>query len=343
MSFHTTEKPTRWARMTRRWVCSAFIAGAVAACTATAQDNPASTTTAAANPAIEVYFGPKFKQDHVVVYEFQAENISVQTQSDMDMIDSTYTESVMRFTVNKVHEDGSADLTMTYDRIFTQGEAYFGGTYLFDSTAEQADAETDARITTVLKRLANATVTFHADAQGNVDPATVQGTADIVESMKDLTALAGRMGEFNAEGLAELFESTWRVGNETYTRDVTKPWTDVQKTPVEGLGTWTFTSDYQLLDQDPKEVVLGMKMVMQLEFQPPEETIEGMLKILETKFDMLKGDWRYVWDRENHELVQRSGEIEFKWLIVQEGLFEGDIVRTDQHQHVKSTIKRVAG
>ena len=144
-----------------------------------------------------------------------------------------------------------------------------------------------------------------------------------------------------SESLPRWDESSWRVGNEAYSRDITKPWQDVEKSPVEGMGTWTFTSDYQMLDQDPKQVVLGMKMLMELEFQPPDVAIEGMLKILDTKFDMLKGDWRYVWDRENSELVSRSGELEFTWLILQEGIFENETVRTVQHQHVISSLTRI--
>ncbi len=344
MSLHMTENSSRWTAINRGWLFGLTLAAAITT-TAVAQDKPAGPATTATTTAAEenVFFGPKFKKDHVVVYQFLADNMSVQTQNDLDMVDSTFTESIMRFTITDVHEDGSADLTMTYDRIFTSGDVYFGGKYVFDSTQETQDEETDAKVIDALRKLVNSTVRFHADAQGNVDPASVTGTEAACEAMEQLTPLQGRVGEFNSQGLAELFESTWRVGNETYTRDINKPWQDVQKTPVEGLGEWTFTSDYQTLDKSAQQVVLGMKMVMALEFQPPEEMIDGMLKILETKFNMLKGDFRYVWDRENNELLERSGELEFRWLIVQEGLFEGETVRTDQHQNVKSSMKRIEG
>lgn len=328
--------------MTRGWVCGLTLV-ALMPMIACAQDKPATppSTTAASTPAINVYFGPKYQKDRVTVYKFMADNSSVQTQNDEDMLDSTYTESIMRFTVNEVYEDGSADMTMTYDRIFTQGHAFFGGDYIFDSTLEQQDPETDSRIINALTLLANSTVKFHADPKGEVDPATVVGTEEACNAMTDLTAIQGRVGEFTSVGLADLFESTWKVGNDCYTRDITKPWQDVEKSPVEGMGTWTFTNDYQMLDQDPKRVVMGMKMLMELEFQPPDEAIDGMLKILDTKFDMLKGDWRYVWDRENSELKERAGELEFTWLILQEGIFENENVRMIQHQHVISSLTRI--
>ncbi|MCC6908185.1 MAG: hypothetical protein IT430_09615 [Phycisphaerales bacterium] len=345
MSLLSIDHSSRRKAFRRGWTCGLILTAGLAT-VACGQDHPAPPAATAAGDSAassDVYFGPKFKKDRVVVYEFRAENMSVQTQNDLDMIDSNFVNSVMRFTVNDVNEDGSADLTMTYDRIFTSGEAYFGGSYVFDSTQEAQDPDTDAKIIDALRQLANSTVKFHADAHGNVDPASVTGTEDACAAMDEIVALKGRVGEFNSNGLAELFESTWRVGNETYSRNVTQPWQDVQKTPVEGLGTWTFTSDYQLLDQTPEEIVLGMKMVMDLEFQPPDVQIEGMLKVLETKFDMLRGDFRYRWDPVNNELVERSGELEFRWLIVQEGIFEGETVRTDQHQHVKSSMTRIEG
>ncbi len=289
----------------------------------------------------EVYFGPRFRKDRVTVYRFRADNMSVQTQAGQSVVDANYTESIMRFTVSDVHEDGSADLMMTYDRLITSGESAFGGTYAFDSTQESADPETDAKIVDVLRKLTNSTVKFRADALGNVDPESVVGTQDACEVMQELMALQARVAEFNSAGLAKLFESTWRVADETYTRDIGKPWQDVKTTPVEGLGYWTFTSNYQTLDRDPRHIVLGVKLVMSLEFQPPEEFIPGMLKVLETEFEMIKGDFRYVWDRENFELVERTGELEFNWRIMQEGLFQDEVVRTDQHQHVTTSLQRI--
>ena len=339
MSFSSKMLSSRWTAATCAWACG-LISAANIATTACAQDDKAAPPATVA-PAIEINFGPKFQKDRVVVYKFQADNSSVNTQNNEDMTDSTYTESIMRFTVNEVHEDGSADLTMTYDRIFTQGHAFFGGDYIFDSTLEQQDAETDARIIDAFKKLAASTVKFRADAKGDVDPATVVGSEEACAAMTDLTAIQARVGEFSSVGLADLFESAWRVGSEAYSRDVTKPWQDVEKSVAEGMGTWTFTSDYQMLDLTPEQVVLGMKMLMDLEFQPPEEDIEGMLKILDTKFETLKGDWRYIWDRENSELKERSGELEFTWLILQQGIFENETVRILQHQHVTSSLTRI--
>jgi len=342
MSFSSNTTSSHWTATMCGWVCGLTLAAA-APRPVCAQDHPAPppSTAATSDEPMMIYFGPKFQKDRVTVYKFMADNSSVQTQNNEDMLDSTYTESIMRFTVNEVYPDGSADMTMTYDRIFTQGHAFFGGDYVFDSTLEQQDAQTDARIVDAFRKLAASTVKFHSDAKGDIDPASVVGTEDACAAMTDLTAIQARIGEFTSVGLADLFKSTWRVGNDVYTRDVTKPWQDVEKSPVEGMGTWTFTSDYQMLDQDPQRVVLGMKMLMELEFQPPDVEIEGMLKILDTKFDMLKGDWRYIWDRENSELKERSGELEFTWLILQEGIFENETVRTVQHQHVISSLTRI--
>lgn len=342
MSFSSNKTMSRWSATRCGWVCGLTLAAALPLM-ACAQDQPTAppTTATTSDEPMVVNFGPKYQKDRVVVYKFMADNSSIQTQNNEDMLDSTYTESIMRFTVNEVFEDGSADMTMTYDRIFTQGHAFFGGDYVFDSTLEEQDAETDARVIDAFKKLAASTVKFRADAKGDIDPLTVVGTEEACAAMTNLTPIQGRIGEFASVGLADLFESTWRVGNEGYSRDVTKPWKDVEKSPVEGMGTWTFTSDYQMLDQDAKQIVLGMKMLMELEFQPPDKEIEGMLKILDTKFDMLKGDWRYIWDRENNELKERSGELEFTWLILQEGIFEGESVRTVQHQHVVSSLTRI--
>lgn len=318
------------------------IIGLTLACAPAAQD-PKPAPDVIASPADEVYFGPKFQKDRVVKYLFRADNMSIQQAAGQEMVDRSYTEYVMRFTVTNVHEDGSADLTMTYDRFYTEGgSSFFGGNYTFDSTTEAPDPDTDANVTAALKRLASSTITFTADSKGNIDPQTVKGSEPAVALMEQIQAIQGRAGEYKPEGLGELFASTWRVGNETYSRDVSKPWQDKNSNKAEGIGTWTFTSDYQMLQRSEDRVVLGMKMVIDLQFEPPEEEIEGMLKVLETKFDMIKGDWRYIWDPKNNELVERVGELEFNWLMIQEPIFEGDKpVRTNHHQRVQTSVKRL--
>jgi len=324
-------------------LCSLLLLAPALGCDRASQDPAVPPVASASAAADEVYFGPKFEPDRVVTYLFRADNMSLQQAAGQQMIERSDTEYVMRFTVTQVGEDGSASLTMTYDRFYTEGESFFGGKYLFDSTQTAPDPETDAQITEALTKLAACTITFKSDAAGTVDPASVTGTEEAVAAMEALNPLQGRAGEYRAEQLAQLFSSTWRVGNSSYTRDINTPWQDVEKTPVHGLGTWTFTNDYQKLQRSEDRVVLGMKLVMELDFQPVmDETIEEQLKILETKFDMLKGDWRYTWDPRQQELIERVGEIEFKWLIVQEPIFEGDNpVRTEQHQHVKTIVKRL--
>lgn len=321
---------------------SCALAGSAAACAQAAQD-PQPAPAPAAPVADEVYFGPKFQKDRVVKYLFRADNMSTQQAAGQEIVDRSYTEYVMRFTVTNVHEDGSADFTMTYDRFYTEGgSSFFGGDYTFDSTTEAPDPDTDAKVTAALKRLAASTITFTADANGNIDPQTVKGSEAAVALMEEIQAIQGRAAEYKPEGLGELFASTWRVGNETYTRDVTNPWQDTNSNKAEGIGTWTFTSDYQLLQRSEDRVVLGMKMVIDLKFEPPEEEIEGMLKVLETKFDMIKGDWRYIWDPKRSELVERVGELEFNWLMIQEPIFEGDKpVRTNHHQRVRTSVTRL--
>lgn len=336
------EAPSKTMRRARFLALASVLAVGAAAARPALQDPSPQPAAVAAPEVDEVYFGPKFQPDRIVKYLFRADNMSVQEAAGQQMIDRSDTEYVMRFTVNKVHEDGSADLTMTYDRFYTEGQSLFGAKYLFDSTQETPDPETDPKVTEAWRKLVSSTITFKADAQGNVDPESVKGAEEAAAMMDELTPVQGRAGEYKPQGLAELFASTWRVANETYTRDINQPWTDVQKTPVPGMGTWTFTSDYQKIQRTEDRVVLGMKMMMELEFQPPDEPSDDMLKVLETKFDMIKGNWQYIWDPKQNELIERVGEIEFNWLLVQEPIFEGDKpVRTNQHQRVQTMVRRL--
>lgn len=319
-------------------IFAALLTSASMACVA--PPPPSGGSAADVSSDKQIYFGPDFEEGNVTLYRFMAENVSIQTQGDTTMTDTTYTEYVLRLTTDKVYEDGSADFTVTYDAFYTLGDIFFGGKYEYHSETGGGEG-TDARITAIWDDLADVTIKFHADPTGEVDPASVKGTENVVKAMGELTATSGRMGEYNGEGLAELYESMWRVGANSMKKTVDEEWTDVVRTPVPGMGTWIFTSDFQWLGATEERVNLAMRMKMELEFAAAENTPEDQLPILESKFETLKGDFRYVWDPQASQLKERRGELEFEWLIVQEGLFEDDIVRTVQHQHVKSSLTRI--
>ena len=306
---------------------------------AAAPSQPAAATTQPAGESI--YFGPRFDPGKVSVYEFKAINNSSQRQGDMDMNNDTYTELVMRVAVNEVDAEGSASLSMTYDRVYMTGDSMLGGSFVYDSNNPGAP-ETDRSVANALNKLKNSVFTFKVDKAGEVLVDTLTGFEEAEAAIKNVDTLRGRENEFNRTGLPDVFESMWRVGNTSTDRSVGEQWQEVQSTPVEGIGTWTFTSDFNVQSADSQKAVIGMAMTIDLEFKPPEEMIEGMLTVRRTEFETIVGNWRYEWDRTRSEVLSRQNELEFEWLIEQDALFEGEaLVRTVQHQHVQTTLKRI--
>lgn len=341
MSLSSNTRLSRVCAAKYDWTCGLLLAAVASNVFAQNQPTPPPTTTVIAAAPINIYFGPRFQKDRITVYKYTAENSSVQTQNIEKTTESTHTECIMRFEVTEVYEDGSADIAMTYDRIFTSGHPFFGRDYVFDSTLELQDADTEALVIDAFNRLAASVIKFHANAKGEIDPTTMVGSEDACAVMSDLPSIQDRVDEFTSTGLANLFECIWRVGVEPYPHDGTKPWKDVHVAPASESGTMTITSDHCLKSHTETHAVVETQLSMRLDFEPTDEDMLDVPKVLESRFNLVKGAQRHVWDRENSEVINQRTEVEYTWNVVYGQLPDVDTTRTQDHRHVISRLERM--
>lgn len=280
-----------------------------------------------ASPSGDVYFGPRFQEGRVASYRFVSDSATTQTRAEQVRVRTSRSEAILRLTVSRVFEDGSADLTMTYDHLMASGN-FLGEAYHFDSKHNLPDPHTDAAITGGLRLLAESIVTCHADASGGIDPASVDGTAVACDAIRRIVSLEDLVTQYNSEGLADLFEDLWHVGREARVRDVAKPWRERGARQVDGIGYWRYAHEFSAVGQDSRHVVISMKVSMELDSSDAGSA-----------FKLNKGDFHYVWDRQRCELVQRTGVLDYDWDYWVEGEFPNPHVH--EHQEMATTLQRI--
>lgn len=276
----------------------------------------------------EAYLGPRFQSGRVMVYEFAGDVATTWITGDSKQeLGARHTQSTMRIAVNKVHADGSAELIMTYDRLVVSGPQSDGTSYVFDSRQEQPDPDTDTAITDALRLLAQSKVTFHADARGEVDLPRVNGTTEACNEIKSVNAIQDRVVEFNPAGLADLFESTMRVGPMARVHDIDHPWREVVAWPVVDNDHRSLVCDFTPVEQDAERVIIDMSLHLE--------------SVPNYGFRMREGQYRYIWDLQRSEVIECTGTIEYEWDMPGADFFQ--YPEPVQRCRVITSVRRVDG
>lgn len=306
----------------------------------------AAVQEAAAQDAL--YLGPKFRPGQVMVYE-QIANSTGSFSFDADIFPIVANATtVLRVTVNQVHDDGSADLMLTYDRVAMKGTAFFGGDYNVDSTLDPKAASSPelGRIATLFK---DARMDIKVGPDGQVTEIT--GNQPLYDEVLQVSQIAGRSGEFTFESLSQLLESMWMVGSTAAERSPGEPWNENQESPFQGAGTLVVDSNFNVVSVDDQRAVIELDLTMELvpgpegaETEPaePVDSDEPNLDMENIQFVTDAASGRVVWDRTRNEVLYRTSELSFIYSYDQQPLFgEQKTVTTTITQSVRTFSRRI--
>lgn len=255
---------TRWQRLSdsrthhSSWIalvmmCTFVIAFGANSSSALAQ--PAEGAIPATDETIS--FRPQFVPGRTSVYEFHANVEIEQAVGELQIVASSESHLVLRVVVDSVNEEnGSATIIASYDRVAMKGENSFSGSpYDFDSEREPNE-NVDLRAAAILRRLLDTNITVEVAADGKVQ--SISGTEGVVQAMARHDALSGRAGEFNQDGLTQVFEGLWIIGEENRARVIGESWTESQDTEISKVGTLTFSTDFSVDQVDEKQATVGV-------------------------------------------------------------------------------------
>lgn len=299
-----------------------------------------------------VSFLPKFEAGRVTIFEQIAIVDGSQIFDGEPLPASNSSHLVMRVETLSVAPDGSAVISMTYDRISLTGDSIFGGKWAWDSDIEGPQG-LQANFLPILQRLKAVQIIAIVNPDGKVE--SVKGTEEVVEMMQKQAQIAPRAGEFGPIGLSQMLESFWRLGIENDSRTLDEEWTEEIDTPAPGLGTLTVSSIYHVARVDASratvDIYLDMTLALEVEggdgdddddeseeeaewTPPPPDSAE---LVTEEAGGLL------VWDRERHELVERATRLSFTLEVTQPTIF-GDQGTTTvvTKQAVDSVLRRIS-
>lgn len=234
-----------------------------------ASHQPNDTATSANENAI--LFRPAFKVGQVTVYEFTASVISQQAIEDLKMSNKTGTHLIMRIKVEAVDEKSqTATIAVSYDRLALSGDNSFAGiSYDYDSERDPKENK-DFQVAALLNRLKTSQLTATVGLDGKVK--SITGNEGALAAIMRNKSLQARAGEFNQEGLKQVLEGFWRVGEDDTPRNIGGTWTESQDMPMPSVGTLTFLTKFDLQNADEKKAQLGviLDVTLQLEKDQPK-------------------------------------------------------------------------
>lgn len=242
------------------------------ACADVQQDSAAQVASQSA-----VLFRPAFEVGRVSVYQFDAETISEQAVEDLKITNKNTSNLVVRLEVTAIDQNTrNATVKITYDQLVLTGENQFSGiNYDFDSDRDPSE-NTDNKVAAILTRLKNTPQIAIVAPDGKVQ--SVTGLEAVLTAIERNKALQGRLGEFNPDGIIQILEGFWRVGDDDSPRAVGDKWTESQDMPMPSVGTLTFTTDFEVKKADPEQaevaITLNVKMTLEKD-QKKDDADEG--------------------------------------------------------------------
>jgi len=325
-----------------------------------------------------IVFRPNFKVGQVSVYEFTATVNSEQAIEDLKMSNKTTTHLIMRLGVLSVDEQtGTAQIAITYDHLALSGDNKFAGiSYDYDSERNPKENK-DYQVAALLNRLKNSKLTATVNSDGTVT--SITGNEGALASMMRNKSLQGRAGEFNENGLKQVLEGFWRIGEDGSPRHIGDSWTESQDMPMASVGTLTFSTKFDVKSADEHTAQLGvlLDVTLQLEKDQPEpepkenektdDAINGKddpdnlvlnpdakQKAEEKAFqeslpdaesatlDVDNRPGSLVWDRDRRELIERETFLNFTLAIEQFEIFSQKMQTSNSLYDVVSKWKRIS-
>jgi len=264
---HKQGNPPRRSRLISTFAfCALFALAFFPACASVQQGSTADDGAAQVASQSAVLFRPSFEVGRVSVYQFDAETTAEQAVEDLKITNKNVSHLVMRLEVTGIDQStGNATVKITYDRLALAGENEFSGiNYDFDSERDPSE-NTDNQVATLLNRLKDTPQTAIVAPDGKVQ--SVTGAEAVLTAMQRNKALQGRIGEFNPDGIKQILEGFWRVGDDDSQHAVGEQWTESQDMPMPSVGTLTFITDFEVKKADPRQaevaIVLDVKMALE--------------------------------------------------------------------------------
>ncbi len=256
--------------------CGCVTFGSAGGCSQPDSDSP--TAASVINEAAKTLdFRPHFEAGRVSVYQFNATVNIEQAIEDLKILAKNNSDLRMRLEIQAVDaETGVATIKLTYDKIGLSGSNSLSGeTYDFDSERDPS-MNIDNRVALLLNRLLKTEMIATVAADGRVQ--SITGNEAVVAAMETNSMLAGRIGEFNEQGLTQVLEGFWRVGEDDVTRAEGKSWVESQDTPMTGVGTLTFSTTFDFKGSTDKQASVEVLVDVTLTRDEPEDEEGGALE-----------------------------------------------------------------
>jgi len=335
----------------------------------------AASAAAFASQEETIRFRPDFEEGRVSVYEFEANVISETAIEDLKFGGTSATHLIARIEVVEVApEEDRVEVKLTYDRLAMKGtDAMSGNEYDYDSERDPAE-NSDRRAALILNRLKESEIIAVASLDGEVREVTGQEGA--VRAMERHDLLRSRVGEFSEEGLKQVLEGFWRVGEDDASRSVGESWSEREEMVMSTVGTLIFTTKFSVREASEATAELDLLLEVDIELEKdkvdseaeeaepdvavgeddPESLVlnpEARQRAQEKAFEEslpkaeradLTSDTRpgrLRWDRERGELIERETYLDFTVEVEQFEIFSQQMQTSVSMHNVESRWRRI--
>jgi Family of unknown function (DUF6263) len=186
----------------------------------------------------------KFKAGENLHYAMEQKTVTTVNLNGQE-VKTTLTQMIdMIWSVKSVDDQGTADVTQTFDRLRTKIESAFGA-FEYDSKAEkEPEGPIAAGTVPLLKALVGAQFSFKMSPQGELSDVRVpEGVAKALREAGAGAAGGAGAGPFSEEGLKSMIvQSSLALPKEDLTKGRT--WTRTTKAPTPPIGTMVLDKTY---------------------------------------------------------------------------------------------------
>jgi hypothetical protein len=192
----------------------------------------------------------KLKAGETLHYVMDQKTVSTATLNGQNL-KTTVTQTIdMTWVVKDVDAGGTADITLTFDRLRTNIESPFAK-FQYDSKENKAaEGPIEASLVPILKSLVGAPFSCRLSPQGVFSD--VKLPESLAEKLRQAAPPGGApAGPYSEEGLKKMIsEASLILPKEELTPG--KSWTQQIKNPAPGIGTMVLEKKYTYLGPDPK-------------------------------------------------------------------------------------------
>ncbi len=229
----------------------------------------------------------KFKVGENLHYAMEQKTVTTANLNGQEVKTTWNQTTNMTWSVKNVDDQGTADVTQTFDRLRSKIESAFGA-FEYDSKAEkEPEGPIAAGIVPLLKALVGAQFSFKMSPQGELSDVRVpEGVAKALREAGAGAAGGGAgAGPFSEEGLKNMIvQSSLALPKEDLTKGAT--WTRTTKAPTPPIGTLVIdkTYGYEGPDEQAGGHVEKIGLVSKIDLEPaPDSKITAKIKSHEGK------------------------------------------------------------